>query len=74
MIQLTVDNLPIWFHHGKPVDEVITPCSNWLKFRTINKARKMARKIIDKYPTAIVIIGRYISPKKVRTETWSKRK
>jgi hypothetical protein len=79
-VEVAGDKPDIWFQYGKPIEGYSTPASSSRSFRTISKARKMARGIIDKYPEAVVNIDRHpkfnqwLKMKRVKGEIWRKRR
>lgn len=69
---------PIWFQRGKPISPFSTPASNLRYFKTVSKARKMARGILNKYPEVVVVINRLFSKSgedydRSEQETWTKQ-
>lgn len=74
------DNKPVWFQNGKATDNpnFSHNCSSHLYLRTINKARKITRGILNRWPQSKVRIER-VKYTKARskydkhTELWSTR-
>lgn len=66
-IEITVFNEKgIWFKNGKAYDEMIPPCSTHLRCRTLKKARRIARGILNRWPNAEV----YILKDRREYESW----
>jgi hypothetical protein len=71
MVNLVVYERDIWFQGRRAVEGVHPPCSGQRRFRTISKARRAARGIIDRWPGAVVEIGRFRGGV-YKFETWSR--
>jgi len=61
MIHITVYNdIPLWFYKRKiTTDTTNYPYSNNRDVRTIKKARRIAKGILNRYPYATIILSRY---------------
>lgn len=70
MIRITVVGETIWFHKGKAYTRINIPCSTTMRVRTIAKARRIARGIINRWPHAEVHILR--RGERWKSEIWTR--